>query len=113
MLFDGKTADEVIAAIDERQAKKDSYKAPATSAPRTGAKVEIISEAELARMKERRAAEEARANVPTETEGEPQPPSSDEVGTEDEKGGESKPSEQDEKPQEKPSDEKPTDDKKD
>ena len=26
MLFDGKTADEVIAYIDERQAKKDSYK---------------------------------------------------------------------------------------
>ncbi len=65
MLFEGKTADDVIAAIDERQAKKDSYKAaqPASqSAPaqRTGAKVEIISEEELSRMKQRRAEEEAK-----------------------------------------------------
>ena len=62
MLFEGRSAEEVIKAIDERQAKKDSYKRDAApSAGRTGARVEIISEAELNRMKERRAAEEARA----------------------------------------------------
>lgn len=38
MLFDGKTADEVIAYIDERQAKKDSYKR--TSEP----KINIVPE---------------------------------------------------------------------
>ena len=38
MLFDGKSADEVIAYIDERQAKKDSYKK--TESP----KINIVDE---------------------------------------------------------------------
>lgn len=75
MLFEGKSADEVIAAIDERQAKKDSYKTTAatvTTEARTGARVEIISEAELARMKERREAEETKAqDESADTDGKP------------------------------------------
>ena len=112
MLFEGKTADEVIAAIDERQAKKDSYKAPTAAAPRTGAKVEIISEAELARMKERRAAEEARASAPSETEDAPQPQASEEKGKDEEVKPEQSEASQQKPADEKP-DEKPSDDKKD
>ena len=112
MLFEGKSADEVIAAIDERQAKKDSYKAPTAAAPRTGAKVEIISEAELARMKERRAAEEARASAPSETEDAPQPQASEEKGKDEEVKPEQSEALQQKPADEKP-DEKPSDDKKD
>ncbi len=42
MLFDGKTADEVIAFIDERQAKKDSYKK--SEAPKINIVEEKVSE---------------------------------------------------------------------
>lgn len=57
MLFDGKSADEVVKAIDERLAKHETYRYDYE--PKREARVEILKEAELKKEQEAQKADEA------------------------------------------------------